>query len=368
MASFQKRGKTWQYTVSRMVDGKSKPIRKGGFRTKKEAQIAAAEVEAELSRGIAPHLRPEPFNEYFKEWINVYKSHIGKNSRERHLNTYNTIDEHFGEKPLQNITKREYQQFLNDYAKTRAKTTVKKLNSHIRACVKEAIDEGIIRVDFTRNVSISGLESKRAQDKHLNYEESKELLQYLYHNLDQSLNHYLLLLALTTGMRFAEIVGLTRKDFNFKNDTISVNKIWGYTNKMHDGFGPPKNEQSNRVLKVDRKTMIVFKNLFNQTPENITKLVFYSPESKYKVISNAAANKRLKLILDELNIDHVTLHGLRHTHASVLLYKGVSIYYVSERLGHGDIETTLRVYTHVVKELRMKDEEKSIEVYERMLV
>lgn len=45
MASIQKRGKTYQFTVSHMVNGKSKPIRKGGFRTKKEAQIAAAEIE-----------------------------------------------------------------------------------------------------------------------------------------------------------------------------------------------------------------------------------------------------------------------------------------------------------------------------------
>lgn len=48
MASYQKRGKTWQYTIS----AKPKPIRKGGFRTKKEAQVAAAEVEAELRKGI----------------------------------------------------------------------------------------------------------------------------------------------------------------------------------------------------------------------------------------------------------------------------------------------------------------------------
>jgi len=65
MASFQKRGKTWQYTISRMVNGKSKPIRKGGFRTKKEAQIAAAEVESQLRKGLAPHLKDEPFDEYF---------------------------------------------------------------------------------------------------------------------------------------------------------------------------------------------------------------------------------------------------------------------------------------------------------------
>lgn len=74
MASIQKRGKTYQFTVSYMVNGVSKPIRKGGFKTKKEAQIAAVEIEAQLSKGILPHLKPMPFDEYFEKWFKLYKS------------------------------------------------------------------------------------------------------------------------------------------------------------------------------------------------------------------------------------------------------------------------------------------------------
>lgn len=368
MASFQKRGKTWQYTVSHMVNGKSRPIRKGGFKTKKEAQIAAAEVEAELAKGIAPHLKPEPFNDYFKNWIKVYKNHVGKNTKERYLTTYNTINDYFGDKPIQNIRKREYQKFLNNYGKTRAKSTVRKLNSHIRACVKEAIDEGIIRVDFTRNINITGEEGKRSDEKHLGYTDSKILLNEIYKNLHVSPTYYILLLALTTGMRFGEIVGLTRNDFNFFNNTINIDKTWGYTSKMHEGFGLTKNEQSVRMIKVDARTMSEFKKFFDRTPENITKLVFYSPSSKYKVISNGATNKLLGNTLKRIKSDSISVHGLRHTHASVLLYKGVSIYYVSERLGHKDIQTTMNEYAHVIKELRTRDEKKSINVYERMYV
>ncbi|QDP39451.1 hypothetical protein FN924_04225 [Radiobacillus deserti] len=62
MASIQKRGNTYQYTVSRMENGKSKPIRKGGFRTKKEARLAAAEVELKLGKGTLPYLKPAPFD------------------------------------------------------------------------------------------------------------------------------------------------------------------------------------------------------------------------------------------------------------------------------------------------------------------
>jgi len=59
---------------------------------------------------------------------------------------------------------------------------------------------------------------------------------------------------------------------------------------------------------------------------------------------------------------------LRHTHASILLYKKVTIYYVSERLGHADIETTLQSYAHIVKELRKQDEKSTIKIFEVMVM
>ncbi len=356
MASFQKRGKTWQYTVSRMVNGKPAPIRKGGFRTKKEAQIAAAEIEAELSKGVVPHLKPEPFDAYFENWLKVFKPHVANNTMQRYLNTLKTIKEYFGSKPIQEITKRDYQRFMNYYGENRARSTSDKINAHIRACVSMAIEEGIIRVDFTKGVTKSGKKGKRKEDKRLNYKDSKKLYKYLFENLDKGLNFYLLLLGLVTGMRFGEIVGLTRKDFNFFNNTINIDKSWGYTKKMHKGFGPTKNDQSVRVISVDNKVMNEFKKLFDKIPDNVHRLVFYSPKSKYKVISNGAANDLLKNILAKLKIDPISVHGLRHTHASVSLYRKASIYYVSERLGHSDIETTMNEYSHVLKEMREEDE------------
>ena len=100
-------------------------------------------------------------------------------------------------------------------------------------------------------------------------------------------------------MRFAEIVGLTRKDFNFYENTITINKTWGYMKRSPKGFGPTKNEQSNRIIKVDKATMDVFRKLFSTLPNNLNQLVFYSQESKYKVISNTNANKLLKKMLIE---------------------------------------------------------------------
>lgn len=60
------------------------------------------------------------------------------------------------------------------------------------------------------------------------------------------------------------------------------------------------------------------------------------------------------------------MHGLRHTHASVLLYRKVNINYVSECLGHSTIETTYKHYSHVLKELQEGEEKLTIEIFENM--
>lgn len=137
---------------------------------------------------------------------------------------------------------------------------------------------------------------------------------------------------------------------------------------MEVGFGPTKNEQSIRTIDVDEITMSKFEELCKSMNINTPyRLVFYSAGSKYKVISNTNANKLLRKKLIDLGIKPITIHGLRHTHACVMLYKKVSIYYVSERLGHKDIQTTLKDYSHVTKELRSEDAKVTTAIFGNML-
>ncbi|WP_328056376.1 tyrosine-type recombinase/integrase [Bacillus nakamurai] len=82
--------------------------------------------------------------------------------------------------------------------------------------------------------------------------------------------------------------------------------------------------------------------------------------------SNEFVNKILKKTLTDLKIESISIHGLRHTHASVLLYKKISIYYVSEHLGHAKIDTTLNYYSHVIKELREEDTRNTLDLFEKM--
>lgn len=366
LASITKRGKTWQYAVSNFVDGKSRPIRKSGFKTKKEAEIASAEIELRLSKGAQVVTKNKSFVDYFLDWVNVYK----KDSRhyttyDRYVNSCNVIKAYFKDTPIQKITHTEYQKFIKQYGEGKSKETVRKLNTHVRACVTRAIMEGLITNDFTYKVELHyTVKPKKEDDKYINFEESKSLYNHLINSLDaKNLSHYMILLALVTGARYGELVGLTDNDFDFKDNMLDINKTWKYKLKDANEFGDLKADGKPRKIGIDTDVMSKFKELLTILPQRPHELVFYSYSSKKMVITNNAVNKALGHILSTLKIDETTIHSMRHTHASALLYSGSTIQYVSERLGHVDITTTYNTYTHVLKELKDKDESIAVSLY-----
>lgn len=369
MASITKRGSTWQYSVSRTIEGKYKPIRKGGFRTKKEASIAAAQVEANIAQGITSIKKNIAFAQYFLEWYQTYKKDISAITLNSYQATYNKILTHFKETPLQKITKRDYQTFLNDLGETNAKDTNRKLNGYIRTCLKEAIDEELIKNDFTRNVTVTGSSGKKSSEKFLDYTSSQLLLQDLHKNIDQGIENIMLILALSTGLRYGELIGLCINDLDFKNNRIKVQRQWKY--KEGGGFGPLKTEKSERTISIDKLTMKALKKhliTVKNDPANVHNLVFFEPSSDISVVTNDRLNDTLRSILKRLSIKPlITAHGLRHTHSSILLYKGISILYVSEHLGHSNIDITTSTYAHVLKELRERDSEQTSIIFEQLL-
>lgn len=368
MATFKNRGTktkpSWQYTISRYVEGKYKPIRKGGFRTKSEAKVVADEIEDKLNKGKRIQIEPIPFQKFFEDWFTLYKTDVKPQTINHYKDTLRYINDYFSDKPIQHITRDDYQKFLNEYGKNYSKEVMAKVNGHVKAAVEHAFEDEIVRINFANKVKVTGKPPKSKKDKHLEFEESEKLYAELFNRLNAGLSYYGVLLLLVSGMRFEELVGLTKNDFNFNNNTIDINKTWGYCSKMPQGFGPTKNAQSERVIGIDPKVMKEFKKLFMRAADNIDRLVFFSASSKYKCLSNNAINKSLKKALDSLEIKNkITAHELRHTHASALIYKKASIIYVSERLGHVSPDITYKKYAHVMKELREEDESVAINMY-----
>lgn len=219
------------------------------------------------------------------------------------------------------------------------------LIEQLKGAILDAVDEGLIERDPTRKAIIKGKTPAVKKIKYLNQFELHNLLASL--DLKDKVNwDYFILLVAKTGMRFSEALALTPNDFDFAHQTLSINKTWDYKGKS--GFQPTKNRSSVRKIQIDWQTVIQFSELIKHLPED--KPIFVDG-----AVYNSTVNNILARHCKECNIPVISIHGLRHTHASLLLFTGVSIASVARRLGHSSMTTTQKTYLHIIQELENKD-------------
>lgn len=286
------------------------------------------------------------FCDYYKQWITVYKEGA---IRPVTMNKYN-MAHHWLEKlvpklTISNLDRFAYQKLLNDYASEHERQTTMDFHHHLKCAILDAVDEGLIQRDPTRKAIIKGKTPREKKPKYLNQYELHKLIDDLDLGAEINLDWLLLLIA-KTGMRFSEALALTPKDFDLSRQILSVSKTWDY--KGSGGFLPTKNQSSVRKIPLDWQTVIQFAGLIKQLPED--KSIFVN-----KKVYNSTVNDLLTRHCQKANIPVITVHGLRHTHASLLLFAGVSIASVARRLGHSNMTTTQKTYLHIIQELESKD-------------
>ena len=288
----------------------------------------------------------ELFHEYYNRWIHIYKEGAIRNvTMEKYKMTQLWLKRLIPTLEIGELTRTTYQQLLNDYAEVHEKQTTMDFHHQLKAAILDAIDEGWIKRDPTRKAIIKGRNSRNKKQKFLNQFEVHKLLSDL--TLGSTLDwDWLIYLIAKTGMRFSEALGLTPKDFDFMHQSITINKTWDYKNNT--GFLPTKNFTSNRKIQIDWQTVIKFTELLRGLPEN-------EPIFVHGKVWNSTPNKRLERHCKDCGIPIITIHGLRHTHASLLLFSGVSIASVARRLGHASMTTTQKTYLHIIAELENKD-------------
>lgn len=157
---------------------------------------------------------------------------------------------------------------------------------------------------------------------------------------------WLIMLVAKTGMRFSEALVITPRDFDFSHQTLSISKTWDYKGK--GGFLPTKNKSSVRKIQIDWQTVVQFSELIKEKPDDEPLFITCK-------VYNSTVNDVLKRRCKQAHITTISIHGLRHTHASLLLFAGVTIASVARRLGHSSMTTTQKTYLHIIHELENKD-------------
>lgn len=288
------------------------------------------------------------FHEYYAQWIKVYKEGaIRKVTMDKYLMTYSWLKKLIPNVKVCEMTRITYQQLLNDYAECHERQTTMDFHHQLKCAIIDAVDEDMIARDPTRKAIIKGKTPREKKPKYMNQFELHTLLNHLELTPEINWDWFILLVA-KTGMRFSEALALTPKDFDFPHQTLSINKTWDY--KGEGGFLPTKNKSSVRKIQMDWQTVIQFSGLIRGLPED--KPIFVK---EGQAVYNSTVNDILERHCKNANVPVITIHGLRHTHASLLLFAGVSIGSVARRLGHASMTTTQKTYLHIIQELENKD-------------
>ncbi len=286
------------------------------------------------------------FCDYYKQWILVYKEGaIRPVTMQKYNMAYQWLIKLIPELTVNELDRISYQKLLNDYALVHERQTTMDFHHHLKCAILDAVDEGLIPHDPTRKAIIKGKQPREKKPKYLNQYELHKLLDDL--KLTNQINmDWLILLVAKTGMRFSEALALTPKDFDLSHQLLSVTKTWDY--KGSGGFLPTKNQSSVRKIPLDWQTVIQFAELIKNYPDD-------EPIFIQKKVYNSTINDLLSRHCTNAEVPIISIHGLRHTHASLLLFAGVSIASVARRLGHSNITTTQKTYLHIIQELESKD-------------
>lgn len=344
MASYRKVGKAWQFRISyKDTNGKFKRIEQSGFRTKSEAIEAADEAKRNLNNK-SNFSKNITLYDFFEYWSKVYKEpHVTEATWRTYKRTLNLIDKYLKDKTVIEITPTSFQETLNIMANKYRQESLDKFYFQIKSAMKIAVHENIISenfADFTK--AKSKLSARPIEEKFLHEDEYLKMLSISEEKM-KYVSYFACYLIAVTGLRFSELLGLTWDHVNFESKEIIVDRTWDYS--YTNDFANTKNESSKRQIPISSKTIKLLKKYKKE----------YWHENKYNRVIYNLSNNGLNKTVKKIAGRKIHPHSLRHSFASYLIYKGVDLLTVSKLLGHENLNVTLKVYAHQLKEMEQKN-------------
>lgn len=360
------------------LTGKRKEKKKSGFKSEKAAIQALLEVKSQTLRGETKSIEND--NITVAQWLDIWfeaneKKWKVTTREQREMAIRLNMKPLIGHYRLQKLDRFIYQkEFISVLERQYKSSTVKLLHNLFKIAINAAVEEEILTRNRFTKVSISTSDNDNSKtDKLENYLTPIELNALLETAKNtQHITHYCYILTLAyTGIRRGEASGLQWRNVDFENNTITIERT-----RDNKSVRSPKTQNSYRTILVDpivinelKKYQIWCKQIVLAFGIKFTAeaFVFISSQTAEPISDSALLYmfRRVQIAaglvyIDENGIEKPksTLHGLRHTHATILLNRGQNVKVIAERLGNTPA-MIYEIYGHVLKEL----EQKSVEVF-----
>lgn len=336
-----------------------------GFDTKKEAQLTVTRLKASFDDGT--YFKDEPttgdiktFKDVFDLWKENYELTVKESTYCKAISQYevHTIPI-FGSKRMDEITIADIQHFANNNVKKFVK--YRDFVTDVSRIFEYAINLGLIKDNPATHITIPKRKESLDEPKRQNYYTKDELKQFLELTKEQQTQkaYTFMKLSSASGCRQGELLELEWQHVDFENNSISIVQTLAMGKERRLYLEQPKTKHSKRTISIDLETMAVLKRWKVQQSKDMLKLG-YSTLKKHQLVFSNEHNEFLQLTvprkwlmktITDNQLRVITIHGLRHTHATLLLEAGVSPKIISERLGHASIQITLDLYSHVTDKM-----------------
>ena len=366
MAYINNENDSWYFVVSNGKDPvtfKPRQIKKRGFKTKKEAELAAMEVELQIKKGEFFKGENMKFQSLYDEWIETYPYTRKKSSTRNRKQSAKHLLKAWADIPINKISKQVYRKHMNSLISNYKYNTREGIHVVGKMIFDYAIDMEYLKVNPTLNYDMDYIDD----ETRLVFLEKDELVQFIEiakkHGLYNDLEFFSLLAY--SGMRIGEAICLQWKDIDFESESIIINKTYynPNNNKYKFELQKPKTRSSEREILIDPSiTKLLEKLKIKQKSTKQDNNIFYKeqgfvftcPEG-YPFSIRQFSNRLQRLLkrMGDLN-KNITPHSFRHTHASLLIEANANMKVISHRLGHATISTTDQIYGHLTRGLEKK--------------
>lgn len=361
----KKRYKFSIYVGKDSSTGKSILIRKSSLKSLKEAREAYLKAELAIETGeYKPiHEKRLKLSELIEMWYKVYQPTVKEST---FATTKRIVNEHvvkeLGNIYLDKLSVIQCQKAVDKWFRD-APGTYKKYIFYTSDAIEYAIKLEIIDKKPMKNVVRPKV--KNVHKEFTNFYSKEELQRFLQYakSYNQKAYTFFRLLAYT-GLRRGEALALKWSDIDFKENVVSVKRTLtkGLGNKVI--VQTPKTSSSYRKVAIDRNTASVLKEWKQEQRKqqiviniNQDQVVFNRGKESIPLSDGCIVNWN-NIISKQAKLKRITIHGFRHTNASLLFEAGVSMKDVQTRLGHKSVKTTMDIYTHVSKQHQNKAVEK----------
>lgn len=368
MRGIRKRGDSYEFTVSVGFDGNGKHIRKymtyrppaGISERKLEKLVQEAYMDfykrAHGNKMLDENMR---FRDLAEKYFQEYAPHKLKEvtAYNYQINVKTRINPVFGNTKLKDMTTADISAFL--VGLDMAPQTTRKTKVVLQSIFNYAVEQKFIKENPCKGAYCKQDVEKDSDQVGGNYLSIDQAKQIMKLTEEYSTFNTMIRLFLSTGIRSGEALALRWECVDFEAKTIRIDKTKTVT--THTFLSTTKTRNSRRTVGIgdDMVELLKRHKAEQEKQKELLGDMYRFPELVFTTASGNwwdrnELNRRFKRLLEHNGLPKVTIHGLRHTYASLLIYAGENMQVISRNLGHASSEITSRVYAHVYPEVQAR--------------